>query len=398
MKVVTILCPLCASHIFESVWKEFLPGSFIGKDYVLHISICKQCGFAMQNPRMKEDDLDRYYKDSVYYHNCILDKPIPKRICQMKRIDSFLARHGISSGKLLDVGCYSGHLLDFFKARGWNVWGIEPNNSMVKQLRKKYGQKIALGTIEEASKTFSENNFDVVILNHVLEHLYTPQDDLRILRRFISGHGYLYIEVPDAACIPSTIINYFSVEHLNYFTKSSLVQLLNVCGYEVVDIKGRLNKSKTIEPNYPVISALFNKKKKSNISVIYNPLAHIIKLNASKLKKRRENIKKKIQLILKKEQGKRIVIWGAGVHSAMLFGLVPELSSSIVGIIDNNKDKWGEVFNHTHVFSPDELSAIRPDSIIISSYAAEEDIYKQINESTTLSLRIIRLYEQPLDI
>lgn len=84
-------------------------------------------------------------------------------------------------------------------------------------------------------ETVGAQNFDVIVLAHVLEHLGTPLRELARVRRLLSDDGVLYIEVPHGCAREHRVgrlIDPFG--HVNFFSKCSLTNLLSNSGFEVV--------------------------------------------------------------------------------------------------------------------------------------------------------------------
>ncbi|MCH7916171.1 MAG: class I SAM-dependent methyltransferase [Deltaproteobacteria bacterium] len=57
------------------------------------------------------------------------------------------------------------------------------------------GLKVYQGRLENAG--FTDGLFDVVCLNHVLEHLPDPQVTMREIKRILKPDGIVYITVPN---------------------------------------------------------------------------------------------------------------------------------------------------------------------------------------------------------
>ncbi|MEI9958244.1 MAG: class I SAM-dependent methyltransferase [Ferruginibacter sp.] len=65
-------------------------------------------------------------------------------------------------GKVLDVGCAAGFILKAFEERGWQCYGIEPNETMAAYGRTTLNLNIKTGGME----TFNpDEKFDLIKLN-----------------------------------------------------------------------------------------------------------------------------------------------------------------------------------------------------------------------------------------
>lgn len=110
----------------------------------------------------------------------------------------------------------------------------------------------------------SETKYDLMMCNHVLEHVNQPSRFLSEFVENLEDGGLLYIEVP------FELFHYFILktkghyEHLNYFSKSSMSYLAHSLGLLPVSIDLRMGFGYSI----PVISALF---KKPLSPVVYQP-------------------------------------------------------------------------------------------------------------------------------
>lgn len=93
-------------------------------------------------------------------------------------------------GKVLDVGCGIG---DFLAFRGANTVGADINPLNIDYC-KSNGQDAYL--IEGNSYPFSEQSFDSIILDNVLEHLTEPEITLNEISRVLKTYGTLVIGVP----------------------------------------------------------------------------------------------------------------------------------------------------------------------------------------------------------
>jgi len=98
-------------------------------------------------------------------------------------------------GKLLDVGVGRGEVLVAAKQMGWEVEGVEPSETFADYAEKRTGAKIWRQPIEDSD--LQENEFDVVVLAAVLEHLYNPDEIIAKLSRVLKKGGLLYLDVPN---------------------------------------------------------------------------------------------------------------------------------------------------------------------------------------------------------
>lgn len=154
--------------------------------------------------------------------------------------------------KVLDVGCGTGLLgkkLRQEKGPGF-LAGIESDFKMAKEAEKFYDEIIIINLEEKRNLPFKRECFDVIICADVLEHLRYPLQVLKNLLPYLSKEGFFLISVPNVAfasirfCLFFGKFNYSSEggildeTHLRFFTRQSLVKLLEKAGFEIVFIRG----------------------------------------------------------------------------------------------------------------------------------------------------------------
>lgn len=67
---------------------------------------------------------------------------------------------------------------------------------------------------------------------------------------------------------------------------------------------------------------------------------------------------------IKNLKNKKIVLYGAGIRAKELMPLLKNYN--ILGILDNSKEKQGEKFQDYQVFSPEKISELNPDTVILT--------------------------------
>jgi SAM-dependent methyltransferase len=102
---------------------------------------------------------------------------------------------GPPHGKVLEVGCGGGQLLLNLRDVGWQATGLEIDEHAVRAARA-HGLNVFQGGI--ATTEISETGFDLIILNHVIEHLSDPVGCLRKCAAMLVPNGRLVIVTPNS--------------------------------------------------------------------------------------------------------------------------------------------------------------------------------------------------------
>lgn len=145
----------------------------------------------------------------------------------------------IRKGKLLDIGCGSGYLIEEAKKRGFQGEGLDPSYKAVKFCQRR-NLKVWYGLLEE--KYYPSESFDIVIASHVLEHVSDPIKFLNICRKILKKNGYLCLAQTNyTGMIPFVYGRYWEGwvpnEHFVHFCPFGIQFLLNKSGFEVKKIK-----------------------------------------------------------------------------------------------------------------------------------------------------------------
>lgn len=175
-----------------------------------------------------------YHRDRDYIKN----KSTFRNIFQ-KRFELIKKYHLAGGTKtVLDIGCSNGVFLDLFA--GSETWGVEPSGSG--NVAKKKGHKIIKDYFEKAK--LSKDYFNLVVLNHTLEHMDNPKQVLKKIDTVLKDEGIVFIDVPNHGSLSSKLLGkrwpyLLPLEHKSQFTKESLTKLLEDTGFKVLHWESR---------------------------------------------------------------------------------------------------------------------------------------------------------------
>lgn len=156
--------------------------------------------------------------------------------------------------KILDAGCGGGALINTLYNLGFrNVWGFDASESGI-QLAKKNFPKIAnrffIHNVYESDFPDSiPQRYNLIISMEVIEHLYSPQDYLKNVYKWLENNGCLVITTPYHGYIKNLILaltNKFDRHfnplgedrHIKFFSKKTLFFLLNKNGFKIIKFIG----------------------------------------------------------------------------------------------------------------------------------------------------------------
>jgi SAM-dependent methyltransferase len=171
------------------------------------------------------------FYESYYSNDDLVFHPLNE-----KRIHEILARveARVGVGRVLDIGCGSGHLLQAARSRGWQVCGIEISASALQHLQT-LGIDAFAGDLLDAQ--FPPDSFDLIYLSEVIEHVLTPRQWLGEIRRILKPKGLLLLTTPNRNSLTRFLLGgrwrVFRHDHVNYFTPSFLQRALQREGFRI---------------------------------------------------------------------------------------------------------------------------------------------------------------------
>lgn len=146
--------------------------------------------------------------------------------------------------RILDVGCGIGDFLGYFKEKGYEVHGIEPNQNFHPLLEKKGITYLAKLTDEMTDDDWQElGQFDIVNMSMLLEHIRLPMDLVQIIsEKALKPGGILSIESPNdfndlqEVAIQANELDRWWIHklHINYFNFDSLEHITTKAGLNPV--------------------------------------------------------------------------------------------------------------------------------------------------------------------
>jgi SAM-dependent methyltransferase len=110
-------------------------------------------------------------------------------------------------GRLLEIGCGRGELLRGAANAGWDVRGVEMTETFARIAEDEFGVPVEVSPAETASAL--REQWDVVILAAVLEHVYDPMALLSRVHAGLRRGGVVFIDVPNECSFYSRMGNLY---------------------------------------------------------------------------------------------------------------------------------------------------------------------------------------------
>lgn len=196
---------------------------------------CRSCGLVFVSPQPSRKEIDDQYilddtSPSDYYgKSAKIDRLVFNK--RLELIEEFSTKRSI-----LDVGCSVGEFLLAAKDRDWSVIkGIEPN---------KNAAEICLAKGLDVQNTFfspdeieDNEKVEVIHMGDVIEHFSNPRDAVILAKSLLISGGSLVLVTPDFDSRVARALQIKPLEHLFYFTESTLTKMMVDAGFKIRLIK-----------------------------------------------------------------------------------------------------------------------------------------------------------------
>jgi len=213
-------CRVCGSGTLRTAYRR---GPYA-------IAFCSNCFHGVPVPMPTEEELRAFYSNS--HHSHALDDSVNTQ--ERLGVIATLKKIAGTGRNLLDVGCGFGHYLDVAKKSGFDASGYDIDLGRAAACEAK-GYRVWSG--ETLDSVPPAPKWDVVLLNHVIEHLRTPDEVLAKIRARMHKNSVLYVACPDFRCFRARVqgTHYQYVcppEHIQYFSRNSLFLTLKKAGFK----------------------------------------------------------------------------------------------------------------------------------------------------------------------
>ena len=261
---------------------------------------------------------------------------------------------------VLDFGCGKGGMLQWLAGQNnWRLCGVEASQAC-RSFIEQYQKFPVYSSLSEV-----QGKVDVIILSHVLEHLFAPEKIFAALGLLCHEKTIVYIEVPmakDYLCSPAVDWPQLYFEHINHFGFQSLHRLLNTYSFNVLS-KGNMyfSPSDTTSPLSIVFLARIAVDKKQ-LKLVENKII----LNQTKPC---QNLIDNIH-----SNSKPVSIWGVSQYTQLLLGTYPELMTRLKYLFDSSFAKIGRSIRGIEIDSPEKLSRLGKSDLLLlpkGQYAVE---------------------------
>ena len=200
----------------------------------LRTVICMDTGLVRNDPVPDDEELAQFYAEDYRIAYKGAAKPRRRQILRNFRrvashVRTFRDVYGAAT-QVLDVGSGSGEFAFLMARLGKTVQAVEPNIPYADYCRDELGLDVL--TAHVSPNLFASGEFDLIRLNHVLEHLNNPVKYLAQIACWLKPSGVLYVETPniETDCREKSRGNMFHYAHIFNFNPWTLRACAGLAG------------------------------------------------------------------------------------------------------------------------------------------------------------------------
>jgi len=248
-------CPACGSERRQVVRQQTGVDTYLelagvsAEQTVREWQRCSDCRHVFNSVQLEERELELLYQrfreeewrrespDQYFDRITGLPSEESENHQKVQLIVQSLGSALASEGKLLDIGCGGGVLIDMLRRelpRGWSFYGVEPTPSFASLAQRRTGALVKSSMY--ASGLFVGELFSAATCCQVLEHVPDPPNFLAQVHADLERGAWFYLEVPDESDFETLGRDHdrFMSQHISYFSNEVLGRMLESQGFEVL--------------------------------------------------------------------------------------------------------------------------------------------------------------------
>jgi len=270
-------CEICGGKDFKFLFEG--GDKLIGTPGNFTLMKCNNCGIEFLNPQPNNQELKKYYDSDKYYSLKKIDKGSFKtkfkiflyKLYFTKNYNylfkllflpiKFMIRSTVikKNKRILDIGAGAGQFLYEMGTLGLRTFGVEPGDF-------DKSEDLNIKNTNLINAKYSKNHFDVITMNHVMEHLSDPTDTIKEIYKILKKQGKLIIGVPNTRSLANKLFNknwlaYDIPRHLFNYSDTLMINFLKKNKFKIEKIRYNSRPSQFVMSIY----YLFNIKKRTGI-------------------------------------------------------------------------------------------------------------------------------------
>jgi SAM-dependent methyltransferase len=293
------------------------------------------------------------------------------------QLSRWIADSGLKAKSILEVGAGRGEYMALLKESGAIfVFGLE-NSDCNREAAEKAGHRVERGYPTAGFENPFNLKFDAFCIFSFMEHWPNINASLQCLHGMLRTEAVGLVEVPNFDHILDTkLYSEFTPDHIFYFTSDTLRRVLELNGFEVLNIE-------PIWHDY-ILSASVRRRQLTDFSIFESQQKRVI-----------ADI---LSFLSGSPQGK-CAVWGAG-HQALSVISLAGLADHIAFVVDSATFKQGRYTpgSKIHIRPPTALSECDTETVLVMAAAYSAEVAAEIRRAFPQIKRIGILIEDGVEV
>jgi len=348
--------------------------------YPLHAYVCGKCLLVQLDQFETPENI---FGDYVYFSS-FSDSWLAHCRAYAQRMRE---RLGLGSNhRVVEVASNDGYLLQFFKALGVPVLGIEPARNVAAVARERGIETVCefFGSALAHRLTAQGLRADLLVGNNVLAHVPELNDFVAGLAHMLAPRGVLTLEFPHLLqLIAETQFDTIYHEHFSYFSLGTAIGVLERHGLRVFDVEelpthgGSIRVHACLEAADRPVEANVERMLKNERLAGLGELEAYRSFGAKVTAAKRSLLR---FLIDAKDGGRRVVGYGAAAKGNTLLNYCGVRSDFLDFVADRSPHKQGLLLPGVGipVVAPEEIFRTRPDYVLILPWNLKDEVMRQL--------------------
>ncbi|WP_454813720.1 methyltransferase domain-containing protein [Labrys neptuniae] len=349
------------------------------RSFPLHARVCPSCLLVQVDDSVPPDAI---FSDYAYFSSYS-----DSWVAHAKRYaDAMIERFKLDGASLVvEIASNDGYLLQHFKAAGVPVLGVEPAANVAETARAKgIDTEVAFFGVETARHLVGQGKrADLMAANNVLAHVPDIRDFVGGFATLLKPEGVVTFEFPHVLnLIEKVQFDTIYHEHFSYLSLVTVEKVFAAVGLKAVDVEElpthggslRLFAAPAASSHQPSarLDALRAKEHAAGLDTLAGYEGFAAKV---------AEVKRGFLAFLAeaKAAGKTIAAYGAAAKGNTFLNFCGVGPADIVAVFDRSLAKQGRLLpgSQIPILSPDKISEITPDYLVILPWNIAEEVMEQ---------------------
>ncbi|OCC01559.1 SAM-dependent methyltransferase [Labrys sp. WJW] len=349
------------------------------RSFPLHARVCPSCLLVQVDDSVPPDAI---FSDYAYFSSYS-----DSWVAHAKRYaDAMIERFGLGANSLVvEIASNDGYLLQHFKAAGVPVLGVEPAANVAETARAKgIDTEVAFFGVETARRLVGQGKrADLMAANNVLAHVPDISDFVGGFATLLKPEGVVTFEFPHVLnLIEKVQFDTIYHEHFSYLSLVTVEKVFAAVGLKAIDVEElpthggslRLFAAPIASSHQPSarLDALRAKEHAAGLDTLAGYEGFAAKV---------AEVKRGFLAFLAeaKAAGKTIAAYGAAAKGNTFLNFCGVGPADIVAVFDRSLAKQGRLLpgSQIPILSPDKISEIAPDYLVILPWNIAEEVMEQ---------------------